>query len=346
MTVNVGFLGAGIAASWHLENLMAMEEVRVAALCDTAEGKAASMAAQYGGQPYTRYEEMLDKENLDALYICLPPFAHTEQEIAAAERGIHLLVEKPVTLDPQQGRRVAETIEWTGVISSSGYHWRYYNTVDRLQEVLAERPIGMVLGRWMGGIWDAPWWKDRAKSGGQIIEQIGHFFDLLRYLLGEVQSVSGGLSHRGLITDVEGYNLDDVSTINLRFENGVIANVSATCMVQRGYSLQMDFLGRRLVLELTMGQLRIADGDKVTVVENQVSSKLPSHFAALDRTFIEAVRRGDGSRIRSTYADAQRTLDLVLAVQRSIDAGKTIVLHSEGTGMIASPSDDKESTCL
>jgi predicted dehydrogenase len=328
MTIHVGFLGTGIAASWHLENLVTMEGVEIAALCDTAEGKAADMAAKYGGQPYTRYEEMLDKENLDALYICLPPFAHAEQEIAAAKRDIHLLVEKPVTLDPDQGRLVAEAIERAGIVSSSGYHWRYYNTVDRVQEVLAGRSIGMVLGRWMGGIWDAPWWKDRTKSGGQIVEQIGHFFDLLRYLLGEVQSVSGGLNHSGLVNDVEGYNLDDVSTVNLRFENGVIANVSATCMVQRGYSLQIDFLGRRLVLELTMGQLRIADGDDVTIVKNQVSSKLPSHFATLDRTFIEAVRQGDGSPIRSTYADALRTLDLLLAVQHSVDTGETVVLQS------------------
>ncbi len=330
MTVNVGFLGTGIAAGWHLENLVTMQGVKVAALCDTAEGKAAGVAARYGGRPYTGYEEMLDKEDLDALYVCLPPFAHAEQEIAAAERGIHLLVEKPVTLDPEQGRRVAEAIERAGIISSSGYHWRYYNTVDRVQEILAERPIGMVLCRWLGGIWDAPWWRDRTKSGGQMVEQIGHFFDLLRYLLGEVRSVSGGLSHRGLIDDVEGYNLDDVSTVNLRFESGVIANVSATCMVQRGYSLQIDFLGRRLVLELTMGRLRIADGDEVTVVKNRVTSELSSHFAALDRTFIEAVRRGDGSAIRSSYADALRTLDLVLAVQRSIDTGETVVLHGKG----------------
>lgn len=330
MTINVGFLGAGIAASWHLENLVEMKGVKIAALCDTAKGKAARMAAQYGGQPYTSYEEMLDKENLDALYICLPPFAHAEQEIAAAQKGIHLLVEKPVTLDPEQGKRVAAAIRQAGVISSSGYHWRYYNTVDRLQEILAERSIGLVLGRWLGGIWDAPWWKDRNRSGGQMVEQVSHFFDLLRYLLGEVQSVSGGLRHRGLINDVEGYNLDDASTVNLRFESGVIANVSATCMVQRGYSLQIDFLGRRLVMELTMRHLRIADGDEVTVVENQVSSKLSSHFATLDRTFIDAVRKGDDSVIRSSYADALRTLELVLAVQHSIDTGDTVVFHNEG----------------
>lgn len=333
MTVSVGFLGTGIAASWHLENLAAMERVKITALCDTAAGKAADMAGRYGGQPYTNYEEMLDKEVLDALYICLPPFAHANQEIAAVERGIHLLVEKPVALDPEQGHQVDRAIKQAGVIASSGYHWRYYNTVDRLKEVLTRRAIGMVLGRWMGGIWDAPWWKDRSKSGGQIVEQVGHFFDLLRYVVGEVESVSGGLSHRGLVDDVEGYNLDDVNTVNLRFENGVIGNVSATCMVQRGYSLQIDFLGRRLVLELTMRQLRITDGDRVTILENQVSSHLPSHFATLDHTFIEAVRRGDGSSIRSTFSDALRTLNLVMAVQRSIDEGETVVLGNRATSV-------------
>jgi predicted dehydrogenase len=331
MTVRIGFLGTGIAASWHLENLVIMEGVEIAGLCDTAPGKAAKVARRYGGRPYTDYLKMLDAERLDALYICLPPFAHAEQEIPAAERGIHLLVEKPVALDLHQARRVAEAIARAGVISSSGYHWRYYNTVDRLRRVLAERQIGMVLGRWMGGIWPAPWWVDRALSGGQIVEQIGHFFDLLRYTVGEVQSVSGGLSHRGLIDDVEGYDLDDVSTINLRFENGVIGNVSATCMAQRGYCLQIDYLGRQLVLELSMTRLRIADGDSVRVIENRVSDELPSHFTTLDRTFVDAVRRGEGAAIRSNYADALRTLELVLAVQTSIDTGETVMLQGAGS---------------
>jgi myo-inositol 2-dehydrogenase/D-chiro-inositol 1-dehydrogenase len=331
MTVRIGFLGTGIAASWHLENLVTMEGVEITGLCDTAPGKAAKAAGRYGGRPYTDYLSMLDAERLDALYICIPPFAHAEQEIPAAERGIHLLVEKPVALDLHQARRVAEAIARAGVISSSGYHWRYYNTVDRLRQVLAERQIGMVSGRWMGGIWPAPWWVDRALSGGQIVEQIGHFFDLLRYTVGEVQSVSGGLSHRGLIDDVEGYNLDDVSTINLRFENGVIGNVSATCMAQRGYCLQIDYLGRQLVLELSMSGLRIADGDSVCVIANQIGDDPSSNFTTLDRTFIDAVRRGEGAAIRSNYADALRTLELVLAVQQSIDTGETVVLQGAGS---------------
>jgi myo-inositol 2-dehydrogenase/D-chiro-inositol 1-dehydrogenase len=331
MTLQIGFLGAGTAASWHLENLLTMDSVRIAAVCDLASDKAATAAARYGGRPYSSYEEMLDRERLDALYICLPPFAHAGQEILAAERGIHLLVEKPVALHLEHGRQIAQALNEAGVITSSGYHWRYYNTVDRLREWLAERPIGMVLARWLGGIWDAPWWKNRSQSGGQIVEQVGHFFDLLRYLLGEVHSVSGGMAQRGLIVDVEGYDLNDASTINLRFDSGIICNVSATCMVQRAYSLQMDFLGRRLVLELTMGQLRIADGAEVTVVKNDASSLRPSHFVRLDRTFIDAVRQGDGSALRSTYADGLKTLELVLAVQHSVDTGQTVTL-SDGKG--------------
>lgn len=158
MTIRIGFLGTGIAASWHLENLVTMEGVEIAALCDTAPGKARETASRYGGQPYTIYEEMLDTERLDALYICLPPFAHAEQEVPAAERGIHLLVEKPVALDPAQGRRVAEAIARAGVISARAITGA---TITRSTACGRYSPSGR-----SGWCWGAGWAASGPRPGG------------------------------------------------------------------------------------------------------------------------------------------------------------------------------------
>src|SRR5437764_564245 len=96
--VRCGFLGVGGMASIHLRNLATMEGVTLAAVCDVAEGRAEEVGRQYGATAYTDITAMLDGERLDALYVGVPPFAHTSQELAAIERGVHLFVEKPVAL--------------------------------------------------------------------------------------------------------------------------------------------------------------------------------------------------------------------------------------------------------
>jgi predicted dehydrogenase len=324
--VKVALLGAGIAAGWHLQNLARIESVEIAGICDQVQQRAEATARAWNVQPYVDLEEMLDREKPDALYICIPPYAHSGQEFLAIERGIHLLVEKPVHLDLAQGERIARAIEQQRIISSSGYHWRYYNTVEAARATLQERSIGLVMGQWLGGIWDAPWWVTRAKSGGQIVEQVSHFFDTLRYLVGEVKRVSGGLGAKGLVTDLEGYDLHDAATVNLQFANGVVGNVSNTCIAPRAFRLQMTFVGRKFVLDLSIDQLRMVDGDRETVIRNHAGAERASHVARLDQTFIESVCKGDPSPIRSTYADALRTLELAQAVQRSIDTGEAVIL--------------------
>src|SRR5205823_15029748 len=95
----IGFVGAGIIANRHVGNLLGFEDVEVAAVADLRPEKARELAARSGGREYRDYEAMLDREELDALYICVPPFAHGPPEIAALERGLPFFVEKPVAID-------------------------------------------------------------------------------------------------------------------------------------------------------------------------------------------------------------------------------------------------------
>lgn len=95
MPVRVAFIGSGGIARLHMDILSRMEDVQLACFCDVDGQKAWAAAVEYGGKAYTDYQEMLEKEDLQAVYICLPPFAHSTQELDAAEKGIALFIESP-----------------------------------------------------------------------------------------------------------------------------------------------------------------------------------------------------------------------------------------------------------
>lgn len=313
MPVRVGFIGTGLVAQLHLANLARMEDVEIAALCDISPEALARTQRLYGGRTYADHREMLERERLDCVYLCLPPFAHTGQEFDVIERGIPLFVEKPVALDLAYGRRVARAIEERGLLATVGYHWRYYDTVDRVRALLEARTVGLVLGTWLGGIWRAPWWIDKARSGGQLVEQVTHLFDLARYLVGEIVAVSG-LGYRGLVTDVPGYTLDDATTVNLRFASGAIGTISATSALGRGGRVGLHLIGRNLSIEITATLLRIGDAEKVVEYAPQTPP-----MEREDAAWIQAVRTGDPRGLRSTYRDGLRTLAATLAATRSLE---------------------------
>ena len=72
--IKVGFIGTGGIAGAHMGNLAQFDDVEFAAMCDISEDRATSRTQEYGGTAYTDYKEMFDREDLDAVYICTPPF--------------------------------------------------------------------------------------------------------------------------------------------------------------------------------------------------------------------------------------------------------------------------------
>ncbi|MDH7571157.1 MAG: Gfo/Idh/MocA family oxidoreductase, partial [Armatimonadota bacterium] len=106
----IGFIGAGGNAQGHMQRVAELPGARIAAVCDVAADRAEAAAAKYGAKAYTQYERMLGEEDLHAVYVSVPPFAHYDAEILAAERGLHLFVEKPVALTLEKGLEIWEAI--------------------------------------------------------------------------------------------------------------------------------------------------------------------------------------------------------------------------------------------
>lgn len=315
MPVRVGFIGAGGIANTHMNMLQAVEDVQIVAVSDTNQERAESTAARYLAKAYADYKDMLKNEQMDALYICVPPFAHEDQELLAIKKGINIFVEKPVGRSLDKARLVRDAIEKKKVISAVGYHWRYLANTQRAMQILQGRKIGMVQGYWMGGMPAVGWWKKMEESGGQMVEQTTHIFDLARYLCGDIVEVYA-LYARREIEETHEVDIYDVGSASLKFASGAVGTISNTCMLNLPYVVGLHIIAKELVLEIH-GDLKVIEPGHTETFASGSNSML-----AENRAFIEAVKSGKSECIRSTYEDAVKTLAVTLACNESARTGK------------------------
>ena len=319
MAVKVGFVGSGGIANAHIGALKMIEEAAVVAFMDLDEERAANAAAQFpGAMAYSDLKAMLDGQELDTVYVCVPPNAHGEIESALVERGIPFFIEKPISNDRETPTRILAAVKAKGLLTSVGYMTRYRPMVARAKELLAQDTAVLARGGWIGGMPGVFWWRRKSMSGGQIMEQTTHTFDLARYLFGEVTSVYC-VGRTGLITDVENYDIEDASICTLVFESGLICEITSSCAVSAGAGVNMEAYCRNCWLKLAAGgqSLETIQGNETCTASNSANV-----FEIEDRIWIEAVQSGDGSKIRSSYEDACRTQFVTCAANESIASGK------------------------
>jgi predicted dehydrogenase len=322
MTLRVGFVGTGWIAGRHMQALKEIPEARVVAFTDVDEDRAAEKAAQYAGAgAFTDVRKMLDDADLDAVYVCVPPHAHGDTEKALIERGVPFLVEKPLANDREPAAEIAALMEHTALIVSVGYHMRYVDTVERVRDHLAAQEPVLARGHFMCRMPPAPWWRRKEQSGGQVVEQTTHIFDLCRLLFGEVESVHC-VARRGLITDVEGYSVEDASICTLKFRSGLLCETASSCAVTPS-RIGLDIICRDGAASLSGGQL---DLTLKSGPETHQYAATGDPYLRENQAFVQAVVEGDRSPIRSSYADAYRTHLVTMAANESMASGETVTL--------------------
>jgi len=320
MTIRVGVFGTGWFADKHAQMLAKMEGVQISAICGSSQEKADRMARGYSdARGYASVRDMLDDRKLDAAYICVPPFAHGDIELALAERGIPFFVEKPLGVDLAVPTAILEQIESKRLLTSVGYHFRYMDGTQQAKALLQQQMAGMALGYWTGGMPGVYWWRKAEGSGGQFVEQTTHIVDLLRYLLGEVTDVYAAYGHRVMHEKEEGVTVPDVGTVTLRMKSGAVATISNACMLPIEHRAELHVYTDAGVLELSRESLRELTQGGTTVHPN-----VSSPYESENRAFLHAVRTGDASGILSTYADAWRTQQVTVAANRSAATGEPV----------------------
>jgi predicted dehydrogenase/glycosyltransferase involved in cell wall biosynthesis/NADPH:quinone reductase-like Zn-dependent oxidoreductase len=320
----LAFIGAGGIAQRHLDILAGFDDVELVGFADLDLGRADQAATRFGARSFQNHRDMLDAVKPDAVYVCIPPFAHGEPERDLIARNIPFFVEKPVSLDLATAEEISAAVEAKGLITGVGYHWRYLDIVDEARSLLADNPAQLLSGYWLDSTPPPQWWWKEGQSGGQMIEQTTHLVDLARFLVGEVTDVYGRVSHKDR-PEFPGLDVPTVTTASLTFETGIVANLASTCLLGWNHRVGLHIFADRLAIELTDRDIMVdvgrgrpvrgADGDPVW---------------REDRDFIDAVRGGE-NRIRCPYSEALATHRLALAIVSSARSGEPVHLEAPMT---------------
>lgn len=231
--LNAGIVGLGHMGRRHATYLSSRPDVSIKAVCSIPLKDAEEyVKADLGGdiRLYDDYRKMLEETALDIIYICLPPYAHGGEVEAAAQKGINIFIEKPIAIDSQRGLSMVKAVEASGVVTQVGYHMRFGSAVRELKRMIEDGTAGkptLFNARYECNSLHAPWWRDVSKTGGQVLEQVIHMYDMALFLLGRPTHVTGFIANL-CHTDVPGYTVEDTSVSCVKFESGALANVSGS----------------------------------------------------------------------------------------------------------------------
>lgn len=237
MTLKIAVIGCGsIAKHRHLLEYDINERVEITAVCDVVQERAEEAAAKYQAKAYTDYKELLKKEDIDAVSVCLPNYLHASVSIDALDAGAHVLCEKPMATSTEEADQMIEAAKRNGKKLMIGHNQRFVTSHQKARELIASGAIGKVysfrtaFGHGGPEAWSADgkdsWFfkKDEAFIGA--MGDLGvHKADLIRYLLQDEFVEVGAFVETSA---KENTDIDDNATLILKSEKGIIGTLVAS----------------------------------------------------------------------------------------------------------------------
>lgn len=316
---SIGIIGAGGVAARHADVLAGFEDVRIAGVADLDRERAKDLARRCGAAAYDDYHALVEGERLDAVYICVPPFAHGPPERAVLAAGLPFFVEKPIAVDLATAEEIAAGVLESGVRTAVGHQWRYLEVVERARLLLEGRPVRLVLGHWLDKVPPVGWWARADRSGGQVIEQAAHVVDLARLLVGEIADVQA-MESETRAWGVPDSDVAAATVAGLRFTDGAVGTLAATCLLAWKHRAGLEVYAEGLALEVSETGLRVHTAAEPELFADDGTAKV-----RVDRAFVDAVR-GIGDDVRTDYADALRTHRVTCAIARSALSGGPVAV--------------------
>ena len=313
--MKIAMIGAGGIAQRHLRMLAKEPSLELVGHVARTPKNRLEAAQRWGGQDYATCEELLDRETVDAAWVTVPPGEHGPIERCLIEHGVPFFVEKPLSAERETAVEIGAMLEKRGLIAGVGYHWRAMDTIPEVRRVLADHPARMVLATWHDATPSPSWWRQQAQSGGQMVEQATHLVDIARHLLGEAK-VMAASAKRHVRPAYPDADVADVNASLLQFDKGAIGVFTATCLLERAASINVQLICEGLLITITQESVLFDTGREsreVRVGEDP--------FARENRAFIEAVRRNDCSLMFSSYKDALHTHRLTFDVLAASNRG-------------------------
>lgn len=299
--MKIAIVGAGWVANRHLGKLVEEKMVEIVGHVSPVTKELEAATKRWGGRGYKTVPDLLRQEHVEAAWITVPPAEHGGIELAFIEKGIPIFVEKPLSADRATGEEIGRKIHKKGVIAAVGYHWRAMDTIPEVKKFLDNNPARMILAAWHDSTPPPTWWHFQKTSGGQMVEQATHLFDLARYLIGEAKVVDaiGRVNQRAAYPDSD---VADVSVALITLCNGIPGVFSATCVLGGPVDVYVKVVCEGMMITITQSEVTFDSVHKKNVIR-----VIDDPFLNEDRAFMKAINANDQALLFSSYEDALKT---------------------------------------
>ncbi len=336
----IGILGGGNISETHARAARELAGQQIAAIYGPNQEKVARLGHLYGGKTFDSLQAFLEHQPMDIVMSGSPSAGHAEHGIAAARRGLHVLVEKPIDITTARADELIGECERSKVKLGVCFQDRVAPDICRLKELVQEGRLGrpiLVSGRvkWYrppdyygNSRWRGTWAFD---GGGALINQGVHTVDLLLWLMGDVERVYAKTS-----TAFHDIEVEDTVVATLEFANGAVGTLEAATSVYPGYQRRVELTGSEgtIILEhdrLVSADLREPIADLIRKTEESpnpsrtspVVSDVRGHKKLL-KDFLRAIET-NGSPVCDGL-EGRRSVELVQAIYESSRTSQSVTI--------------------
>ena len=206
--LKVGLIGCGRISVMHLDAIESLSnKAKLICVCDNKKERADACAKKFGVTAYYDYEEMLNKESLDCVHLCLPHYLHCKVACYAFSKGIAVITEKPMDIDLESAQNAVDYAKQCNVLFGVIMQCRYNDSAKLVKGAVSSGKLGKILSArsvltwarpdeyYIQSDWKGTWDKE---GGGVVIDQAIHSIDLVNWIVdSEVESVSCSMANRG-----------------------------------------------------------------------------------------------------------------------------------------------------
>ena len=333
--LGLGVIGCGNMGASLANGARDLDCAEVVCVSDVDSEKGQALSEKMDCDYEVDYHNMLAREDVQAVMIATPPFLHSDPTIAAAQAGVHVFCEKPMSPTLVGCDAMIAACEQGGVKLGIGLVCRFHPVHRKVRDLARGGDLGTPLclmvhrlgGGW-GGVWSASWRKSRDKSGGTLMEVNAHEIDFMRFVMGDAESVS---AVGGQFVQME-TDFPDVALVSIRFKNGGVGVLhSSQASAIGGYGGRLDCAEGSVVFPTFWGgegglRYKRYDGGETAVAASELSQD-ESPVSQEIRAFCEAVLNGEDPPVSG--ADGRAAVEIALAAYQSIETGEAIVLPFE-----------------
>lgn len=332
--IKLGIIGFGRMGITHYSIINTHPEVEIKAVADTSS-QLLSLLKKYVGDIhiYTDYNQLFEQENIDAAIISTPPALHYPVALKAAQKGIHIFSEKPFTIDNKKAQELFTLFKQKNLINQVGYVNRFNNVFRTAKDFIDQKVIGDII-RFKSEMYsktitkphkNKTWRDTHINGGGAAYEMASHAIDLVNYLIGKPDKVTGSC-----LTHIYSKNVEDAVITTFLYRNGISGtlNVNWSDESYRKPTNNIEIFGTKGKLIANQYCLKIylkkAD-PKRSLIEGwntryitDVFTPVPFYLRGIEFTaqlyhFIDCIAEKRENSYCS-FSDAAETLDVIDAI--------------------------------